>query len=275
MKAVNLLPNDVRGAAKPSAETAAPVAKGGIGPFVVLGVLAACVAALAGYVLPTNTVKQRQADLAEISVRQQAVQAQVNRLKPYADYDNATRSRVKTVHDLAAQRFDWEQVLADVSRAIPADITLSKITGDVSTDAGASGSSQLRSAITAPAVTLDGCGPGQTEVATLMARLRDVEGVTRVTLSKSDKEKVTATASAGSDPLATRNAMPCGSGLRPTFELVIFFENAPAAVQTPPAGSSASTATTTTTTKPSATPTPSATPSTSTSADTAQGGANP
>ena len=37
MKAVNLLPNDVRGAAKPTAETAAPVAKGGAGPFVVLG----------------------------------------------------------------------------------------------------------------------------------------------------------------------------------------------------------------------------------------------
>jgi Tfp pilus assembly protein PilN len=270
MKAVNLLPTDVRGAAKPTAETAAPVAKGGIGPFVVLGVLAACVAALAGYVLTNNTVKQRQADLAEISVRQQAVQAQVNRLKPYADYANATRSRVKTVHDLAAQRFDWEQVLTDISRAIPADITLSKIAGDVSTDAGAGGGSSLRSDITAPAVTLDGCGPGQIEVARLMARLRDVDGVTRVTLSKSDKQKVTATAASGSDELATRNAMPCGSGLRPTFELVIFFENAPAAVQVPPAGASA-----TTTAKPAATPTPSATPSTSTSADTAQGGANP
>lgn len=267
MKAVNLLPNDVRGAAKPTAETAAPVAKGGIGPFVVLGVLAACVAALAGYVLTNNTVKQRQADLADISARQQAVQAQVARLKPYADYANATRSRVKTVHDLAAQRFDWEQVLTDISRAIPGDITLSKLTGDVSTDAG-SGSSGLRSAITAPAVTLDGCAPGQTQVAQLMARLRDVDGVTRVTLSKSDKQKVTT--STGTDAIATRNAMPCGSGLRPTFELVIFFENAPAAVQVPPAGSGTSTAA-----KPAATPTPTATPSTSTSADTAQGGANP
>jgi Tfp pilus assembly protein PilN len=271
MKAVNLLPNDVRGAAKPTAETAAPVAKGGIGPFVVLGVLVACVAALAGYVLTNNTVKQRQADVAAVSARAQAVQAQVNRLKPYADYDNATRSRVKTVHDLAAQRFDWEQVLSDISRAIPADITLSKIVGDVSTDAGSSGGSTLRGDITAPAVTLDGCGPGQTAVATLMARLRDVDGVTRVTLSKSDKLKVTAAASAGTDPIATRNAMPCGTGLRPTFELVIFFEHAPAAVQAPPAGSTASTATTTA--KPAATPTPSATPSTSTSADTAQGGA--
>jgi hypothetical protein len=102
-----------------------------------------------------------------------------------------------------------------------------------------------------------------------MARLRDVDGVTRVTLSKSDKQKVSA--STGTDALATRNAMPCGSGLRPTFELVIFFEHAPAAVQVPPAGSTAAGATP----KPAPTPTPTATPSTSTSADTAQGGANP
>ncbi|HEY7074570.1 MAG TPA: PilN domain-containing protein [Solirubrobacteraceae bacterium] len=270
MKAVNLLPSDTRGAAKPAAETAAPVAKGGIGPFVVLGVLAACVAALAGYVLTTNTVKQRQADLAEISVRQQAVQAQVAKLKPYADYANATRSRVKTVHDLAAQRFDWEQVLTDISRTIPGDVTLSKLSGDISTDAGsASGDSSLRSDITAPAVTLDGCAPGQTEVARLMARLRDVDGVTRVTLSKSENQKVSATSS-GTDERAIRNAMPCGSGVRPNFELVIFFENAPAAVRVPPAGSGSSTTTTT----PAPTPTPTATPSSS-SADTAQGGATP
>jgi Tfp pilus assembly protein PilN len=222
-------------------------------------------------VLTTNTVKQRQADLAEISVRQQAVQAQVARLKPYADYADATRARVKTVHDLAAERFDWEQVLTDISRAIPADITLSKIAGDISTDAGSSsGDSSLRSDITAPAVTLDGCGPGQSEVARLMARLRDVDGVTRVTLSKSEKQKVSTTNS-GTDQRAIRNAMPCGGGLRPNFELVIFFENAPAAVRVPPAGSSSST----TTPAPAATPTPTATPSTSTSADTAQGGATP
>jgi hypothetical protein len=175
---------------------------------------------------------------------------------------------VKTVHDLAAERFDWEQVLTDISRAIPADITLSKLAGDVSTDAGSGTSGSLRSAITAPAVTLDGCAPGQTQVARLMARLRDVDGVTRVTLSKSDKQKISASTS-GTDARATRNAMPCGSGLRPTFELVIFFEHAPAAVQVPPAGSAAAG----TTPKPAATPT--ATPSTSTSADTAQGGATP
>jgi hypothetical protein len=105
-----------------------------------------------------------------------------------------------------------------------------------------------------------------------MAQLRDVDGVTRVTLAKSDKSKVDATAANGTDPLATRNAAPCGAGLRPTFEVVIFFEHAPAAVQAPPAGSTSSTPA-----KASATPTPTATPSSGTSATIApaQGGATP
>jgi Tfp pilus assembly protein PilN len=274
MKAVNLLPSDFRGAAKPAGETSAPVASGGAGPFVVLGVLAACVAGLAGYILTTNTVKQRQADLAEVSGQQQALSARVAQLKPYADYDDMARSRVKTVRDLAASRFDWEQVLGDISRAIPADVTLSKLVGDTSGDSSGAGgsSSPLRSAITAPAVTLDGCAPDQSVVARLLAQLRAVDGVTRVTLSKSDKAKVDASSVSGT-AIARRNAMPCGTGMRPTFEVVIFFENVPAAVKAPATGTSSTTA-------PSATPTatPSAGSSSSSSSATtapAQGGATP
>jgi Tfp pilus assembly protein PilN len=253
MKAVNLLPSDFRGAARPAGETAAPVASGGAGPFVVLGVLAACVAGLAGYILTTNTVKQRQADLAQISGQQQALTARVAQLKPYADYDDMARSRVKTVRDLADSRFDWEQVLNDISQAIPADVTLNKLVGDTSGDSSGSGgsASPLRSAISAPAITLGGCAPDQDVVARLLAQLRAVDGVTRVTLSKSDKVKVESNSASGS-AISRRNAMPCGSGSHPTFEVVIFFENAPAAVKAPATGTS-------TTAAPTATPTPTAT----------------
>jgi len=77
VRAVNLLPPDTRGASKVSADLGAgPEAKGGAGPFVVLGVLAACVAGAAGYVLTENTVKQRTADLAEATAQQQAIARQ-------------------------------------------------------------------------------------------------------------------------------------------------------------------------------------------------------
>jgi Tfp pilus assembly protein PilN len=263
MRAVNLLPPDTRGASKVSADLGAgPEAKGGAGPFVVLGVLAACVAGAAGYVLTDNTVKQHQADLAQAKARQTALQTQAAKLKPYADFDASARARVQTVKDLAGSRFDWEQTLRDLSRAIPQDVALKTLTGDISSTGGSS----LRGAIASPAITITGCAPGQTQVARLMARLGDIDGVTRVALSKSAAEEVT---EAGQEPedakaaLAQRIAAPCGTGKRPGFELVMFFEKATAAVSTTPTTSSGTVSAT-------PTPTPTATPSATPAGTTAQ-----
>jgi Tfp pilus assembly protein PilN len=277
MRAVNLLPPDTRGASKASAELGAgPEAKGGASAFVVLGVLAACVVGVAGHVLSSNTIKQRQADLAEVTVRQQALQSQATQLKPYADFDAAAKARVQTVRDLAGSRFDWERSLRDLARAIPADVTLLSLTGDISTDAGGGGS-QLRAAISAPAITIAGCAPGQTQVARLMGRLHDIDGVTRVSLSKSAAEEVDLDTSSGS-AVEQRNAAPCGVGKRPAFELVMFFEKDAAAVASTPTTASGTVSAT-------PTPTPTATPAAGTDGTTAaastptttqpQGGATP
>ena len=107
VRAVNLLPPDMRGASKATAELGArPEATGGAGPFVVLGVLAACVAGVSGYVLTNNTIKQRQADLTAVTAQQNALASKVAELKPFADFDATTNSRVSTVKDLAGHRFD-------------------------------------------------------------------------------------------------------------------------------------------------------------------------
>lgn len=226
MKAVNLLPSDLRGAAK-GASTAVisePEGPNSNAPFMVLGALALCVAAVAGYVLTGNTVKQRQSDLAQVSARQQVAAAQAAKLKPYADFASLAQSRAQTVRDLASSRFDWEQAIRDVSRAVPAAVTLSELDGTVSSETGAGGNNALRPAISAPALELKGCTTGQTAVAQLMSRLRDVEGVTRVTLSKSDKGALpqpstgpTAAGSAAQTPCGTKHSPP-------SFEVVIFFE---------------------------------------------------
>ena len=267
VRAVNLLPPDLRGASKTTAElSVASEASGGAGPFVVLGVLAACVAGVTGYVLAGNTINQRKAELADVTARQQAIAGQVAALKPYADFDARAQSRVQTVRDLAGSRFDWQGALSDVARAIPSNVTLKTLNGDTSSGSGASDSS-LRSAISAPAISLTGCAPGQRDVARLMARLHDVDGVTRVSLAKSDIATVASSDSGGSD-LARRNAAPCGTGDHPSFDIVAFFENASAAVSAAPAGSdSAATAT--------PTPTPTATPAGSSATTTSSQGATP
>src|SRR5215210_2916657 len=186
MRAVNLLPPDLRSGPKGSAPAVSTgVEDSGPGAFVVLGVLAFCVAALATYVLAGNTVKDREAELAAATAKSAAVSQQVAALKPYADFESVANTRVQTVTDLANSRFDWEQALRDLSRAVPADVTIGTLKGALGATNATGG---IRGAITAPAITLAGCTYSQTKVATLMARLRTIDGVTRVSLSKSDKE---------------------------------------------------------------------------------------
>ena len=163
MRAVNLLPPDTRGASKVSADLGAgPEAKGGAGPFVVLGVLAACVAGAAGYVLTDNTVKQRPADLAQVTARQQ----RARRARPPSSSRTPTstrsaRARVQTVKDLATSRFDWEQALRDLSRADPAGRHAARRSRATSARRQRQ-LGPLRGAISAPAITITGCAPGQT-----------------------------------------------------------------------------------------------------------------
>ena len=274
MKAVNLLPPDLRGtAAMPAAAAKAPKppAEGGAGPFVVLGVLAFAVLAIAAYVLTTNTIKDRKAELAKAEAEKTQVVAQANALKPYADFQVLAAARVSTVQALATSRFDWEQALRDISRALPSDVHLTSLTGDLGT-AESSGTNALRGAITAPAITLQGCTETHSDVARMMSRLRNVRGVTRVSLASSDKGATAGTAVAATSPDGGRPAQLCPKGEPPTFDLVVFFEGqadkaaagsgttaAPAPSATPAPGASPA---------PSATPAPGAAATTPASATT-------
>src|SRR5215218_3477263 len=120
MKAVNLLPPDLRGApksasgSKPARETPA-----GVGAYVVLGALAMAVAALAVFVLAGNAVKDREAKLATVKAETQNAQQRAAALKPYADFEALVNQRLTTVRSLAEARFDWERALHDLSHALP------------------------------------------------------------------------------------------------------------------------------------------------------------
>jgi Tfp pilus assembly protein PilN len=230
MKAVNLLPPDLR-----SGPVAAPVIAGGgdaagsgPGAFLVLGALALAVVAMAVHVLGANTVKSRTAELAAVTARTQVVAAQTAALKRYADYDAIAKARIETVRDLVGQRFAWDRALRDLARAVPADVTLSELDATVSSAAGAVGAGGIRGALDVPAVELKGCTAGQTDVARLMSRLGTVTGVTRVSLASSDKDQPTQRSQgAGAAPAAAAGAGEtdaCGKGEHPTFDVIAFFE---------------------------------------------------
>lgn len=257
MRAVNLLPPEERGAAGSAPDRGSPAtASGGHGALAVLGALALCVVALAGWVLTGNTLKERRVELADVTARAETASAQATKLKPYADFAALATQRVATVRNLADSRFDWEQALRDLSRALPADVTLITLDGDLggkNAGAGSGGeSSALRDVILAPALQLKGCAPGQRDVAVMMSQLRDVDGVTRVTLSKSDKGDTQApTGTAAGTPAGTDGAVtatdsekdPCGPDSPPEFTVIVFFERDAAAsaepsLQPTPAGGS-------------------------------------
>jgi Tfp pilus assembly protein PilN len=224
MKAVNLLPSDMRKAAAKATARVRPERAEGIGAYVLLGALALCVTALAAYVLTNNAVKQRTADLQQVTAEADAAAAKAAALKPYADYEAMASARVDTVRGLAAARFDWEQALRDLSRAVPSNVKLQKLSGDMGLPGTeSSGGDPLRGSIQAPAITVSGCAPDQPAVAAMMARLRAVDGVTRVSLSKSVKSE-----SSGPTPVGQESDAPCGRKSPPSFSAVAFFEGSSA-----------------------------------------------
>jgi len=254
MKAVNLLPPDLRGTPKKAAGKPAAEAPAGVGAYVVLGALAMAVVAFAVYVLAGNAVKDREAQLATVTQEAQNATARAAALKPYADFQTLAAQRATTVQSLADARFDWNKALEDLSRALPKQVALSEISGNVRPGATSGGTDNpLRAALGSPAISMKGCVDTQTGVARVMSRLRNIAGVTRVSLSSSDKgaqqqpqiDPSQGAAAAGSAPY-------CGKGSPPTFDLVVFFENATARVGsapglpgTPPAVTAAATPATT------------------------------
>jgi len=232
MRAVNLLPTDLRGAAPKPAPRVRREKVQGNGAYVVLGVLTLCVVALAAYVLTGNSVNQRTADLDSATERSAAASQKAASLKPYADFETMAVSRVETVRGLAAARFDWDQSLRDLARAVPSDVKLASFNGDMGLAGG--GGDPLRASIPAPAITMAGCASSQRGVARMMSRVKAVDGVTRVALSKSERSADAPPAGA----VAEADESPCAGSSPPSFSLVVFFERSDAAAALAPAADS-------------------------------------
>lgn len=262
MQAVNLLPTDFTASGRSSGRPEAPSPRKPlpVGALAVLGILAAVVIAVVLVSLSGNRVRDRESRLAAVKVEEQVVAKQAALLAPYGAFRQLAADRVSTVRQLADSRFDWEQTLRDLSRVIPADVTLSNLTGTVAPGARAgtgSSSNNLRPSRAVPAVEISGCASDQDSVARLMARLRGVRGVTRVALASSAKEKEQTTEASGSSSAAPAG---CGRGSKPLFEVVMFFEAATATAATPADGTAAPSASATPAPSGSATPAPSSTP---------------
>jgi Tfp pilus assembly protein PilN len=224
MRAVNLLPEGARRAAKAGSGTAS---------YIVLGVLGVVLLLVAAITLTGKQVADKEAELERTRTEATAAEARAGKLTQYTAFADLREKRVQTVTSLARSRFDWSQTLHEVSRTIPAGTSLLSLKGTVQPGVTVEGDSDpLRSALPVPAIELRGCTRTQSAVATMMASMRRIEGVQRVSLSSSEK----------SDSSSSDGA--CAADL-PAFSMTVFFNavTAPAASGTGATGAAATGAT--------------------------------
>lgn len=219
MKAVNLIPTEQRrGGGSPSTNA-------------LLGALALILVGVVAYVLTTNQISSRKDDLARAKQRNATVSGQLTTLKPYVDFASLKDSRSKTVHDLAASRFNWQRAMSDLSHVTTHQVWLTGMTATVAPgvalESGSTGAtSTLRGALPNPAVELSGCAVSNKAVVAYMSRLRAIKGVVRVSLDSSEKPSdSTGSSSSSSSTGGSSGAQGCGSSdSTPTFGAVVFFD---------------------------------------------------
>lgn len=213
MRAVNLIPADAR-------RSGPGPSLGRLGPaHAVLGVLGIALVFVTIYVITSNTISDRTAQLASLKQQVAQVQAETSRLQNYAQFEKLAQEREQTVRKIAATRFDWHGALSDLSRVVPANTSLQSLvaTGvgeSASGTSSSSGGANVRGDINAPAFQLKGCSDSQDEVAQLISRLRLINGVSRVTLEDSTE---------GAAQSTSAGLSGC-KGNGPTFDMVVFFQ---------------------------------------------------
>ena len=212
MRPINLIPAEDRRGER------APLRAGPLS-YVLVGVLLLAFIGVYVLVSTSNTISERKSALASLEQQLASTQARAQALQSFSDFASLEQTRTETVSSLARSRFDWERVLRELALVIPGDVSVTIVSGSVSTNAasGTSGGSGGAEGINAPTLTMSGCGSGHESVARFVAALRDIDGVTRVGLQSSAETAGDAAASADSGP-----ASDCFGLAR--FDVVVAFD---------------------------------------------------
>jgi Tfp pilus assembly protein PilN len=179
MRPVNLLPQ--------SARPYVASGKAGNGSYIVIGALAALVLAVAGYVLTTNKITSHKNAIAQAQQETQAAQTQSAGLEKYAQFNAVAQARVSSVGTLAINRIDYERLLQETARVLPAGVWINSLDAEAAGGGTSTSSSTPTPTVATPTVHLNGCAPTQKSVATTLVRLRAIHGSDDVLLNDSGK----------------------------------------------------------------------------------------
>lgn len=222
MKPVNLLPEHLR----PREHREG----GSTGSYIVLGVLGALLVGMVLYVVTANQITSRQAETQRLRTETYGAEQRAGALARFGAFKDMKETRMASVGQLSASRFDWERMARELSLVLPAGVWLTDLkasaTGEAapggagggsSSTSSSSGSSSSSSSSTTttseeekvPNILLSGCSPTQKGVAEALVRLRRLHQAQEVELIVSERETEEG---AGTASPATGGAPAAGAG---------------------------------------------------------------
>ena len=221
MKAVNLIPAEQRGGASVGVGRSQGAA------YAVLALLAGLAVMAVLYGVASHQVTNGTSEVAAITAQAEQAKSASAKLAPYASFVSAQEQRSQEVAQIVDSRFDWAHVFHEFGRVIPASVSVTSLSGQVtppsanssSAPAAASASSTSSASSTAaaagatpagsiPTFTLTGCATSQPAVALLLTRLRLIDGVSEVTLGSSTKSTTSGSSASGGCPPGFRPRPP-------------------------------------------------------------------
>jgi Tfp pilus assembly protein PilN len=233
MRAVNLIPPEARGGRAGS--------RTGPLSYVVIGALVAVLAGVTLMVVTGKKISDRKAEVATLESQRDAAQAKLDSLRPFAEFASMEEQRTATVTSLAQSRFDWERVMRELALVLPDDVWLLQLEGTVSPDVQLEPGVEVstRSSVPGPALELVGCTVGQEGVGRFAAALKDIDGVTRVGVFKSERPELSTTTTGGapsSSGTSSESEDECRTrDFITRFEIVAAFDAVPEPeIATPP-----------------------------------------
>jgi len=216
MRAVNLIPTEQRRVQASGKQNGSS--------YIVIAVLVTLLAMVGAYVFTSNNVKDREGKAAAAKAQAKQLEAEVAARGDFTNFAAIKKTRLASVMTVANTRFDWERLMRELSRVMPAGSWLqssdASVTGDI--EGAAPSTDTATAAPVMPKANLVGCTPDQSDVARMMVRMREIHRVTDVTLNQSTTE-------VGDNTEITADS--CGKYYQ--FDITLTFSQTPPSTEAP------------------------------------------
>jgi Tfp pilus assembly protein PilN len=183
-------------------------------PFLLVGALVLALIGVVMLIHYSNQVSGREADLTGLQNEKTVATARAEANAPYTSFAAVTQQRTDTIAELANQRFDWPRVIRQLSLVLPSDVYFTSFSAS-----SGGGGTEGEAGIAGPSMAIGGCASSQDAVAGFVATLKQIDGVTRVSLQNSTRNE--------SKEGEVSGASSCASGGQTQFSVVVAFDFAP------------------------------------------------